>query len=535
MLSTIAGGVGLFLLGMILMSESLKALGGEALRRILGRFAGGRFSSILSGAGVTVLVQSSSATTLATIGFVSAGLLSFHQAVGVILGANLGTTSTGWIVSLLGLKLSIARLVVPLIAAGALLRLLARGPAGTAGMALAGFGVIFAGIDMLQAGMASLAGRFEPASFPAATPGGSLLLILIGIVMTVVLQSSSAAVTTTLAALHGGAIALDQAAALVIGQNVGTTVTAALACIGASTAARRTAVAHILFNAATAAVAVAILPFFTSIVDRITDELSGGDDALSIAAFHTAFNLLGVALFLPWTRQFAALVALLVPERGPPLTRYLDASVIGVPAVAVEAARRTVIESAVVVLEVLRDLLAGAGRRAALLERIEAADGALDVTRRFLASAGALPPDDAGYRRHLATLHAIDHLERLIEACREPDSLPLVRREPSLREIGERLCREVEAVLASLRQPEGEAPIEPVAALSASIAEQRRRTRPEVLEETAAGRIDADAAMARLEALRWVDRLAYHVWRVAHHLGGGEERNATPPAAAGEP
>ncbi|MFP5380591.1 MAG: Na/Pi symporter, partial [Vicinamibacteria bacterium] len=180
-----------------------------------------------AGAGITALVQSSSATTLATIGFVSAGLLSLPNAIGVVIGANIGTTATGWLVSLLGLKLSIGKIAMPLIGVGALLRLLARERLAQAGLALAGFGVIFVGIDALQAGMAALAGRVDPAQFPVAGLAGRLLLVLLGVLMTVIMQSSSAAVATTLTALSGGAITLDQAAALVIGQNVGTTVTAA--------------------------------------------------------------------------------------------------------------------------------------------------------------------------------------------------------------------------------------------------------------------------------------------------------------------
>jgi phosphate:Na+ symporter len=240
-IATILGGIGLFLLGMVLLTDGLKAAAGEALRTVLVRFTGGPGA----GHGVrrrgTAVVQSSSATVLTTIGFVSAGLLTFPQAVGVIFGANLGTTSTGWIVSLLGLKLQHERRGA---AAGRHGRAAAPAhprPAAEAGLALAGFGLIFVGIDVLQGGMTPTWRRAStrapsPAGRGAAPAAGGL-----GVVMTVVMQSSSAAVATTLTALHTGAIGLDQAAALVVGQNVGTTVKAALAAIGASTAVRRTA------------------------------------------------------------------------------------------------------------------------------------------------------------------------------------------------------------------------------------------------------------------------------------------------------
>jgi len=238
------GGIGLFLLGMILMTDGLKTAAGNALRKALARFTGGPLSALLSGATLTALVQSSSATTLATIGFVSAGILTFEQAVGVVFGANLGTTSTGWLVSLLGFKVSIAAFALPMVGAGALANLLGRGRWRAAGLAVAGFGLIFVGIDQLQVGMAGLATRLDPSMLPGDNLAGRLALVGLGVLMTVVMQSSSAAVATTLAALHAGTIGLDHAAALVIGQNVGTTVTAGLAAIGASTAARRTALAH---------------------------------------------------------------------------------------------------------------------------------------------------------------------------------------------------------------------------------------------------------------------------------------------------
>lgn len=173
MIGSLLGGIGLFLLGMILMTDGLKTAAGDALRRVLLRFTGGPFRAMLSGATITALVQSSSATTLTTIGFVSAGILTFQQAVGVIFGANLGTTSTGWLVSLLGFKVSIASYALPMVGVGALLNLLGRGRLRAAGLALAGFGLIFVGIDQLQSAMAVVATRIDPSMFPRDTFGGA--------------------------------------------------------------------------------------------------------------------------------------------------------------------------------------------------------------------------------------------------------------------------------------------------------------------------------------------------------------------------
>ncbi|MCG3153655.1 MAG: hypothetical protein DKINENOH_00245 [bacterium] len=412
MILDLLGGIGLFLLGMILLTDGLKAVAGDALRRVLSRFVRGPFSALLSGATVTMLVQSSSATTLTTIGFVSAGLLTFPQAVGVLFGANLGTTSTGWIVAVLGLKISVGKLALPLIGIGALLRLLTRDRLAAGGLALAGFGLIFVGIDTLQAGMAHLAERFDPSQLPGETFSGRLLLVAMGIAMTVVMQSSSAAVATTLTALHGGAIDLTQAAALVVGQNVGTTVTAGLACIGAATAAKRTALAHILFNVITGVVALAILPHFVRLADALAHGLEAQPGALALATFHTVFNVLGVLLLLPWTRGYARLIERLVPERGPALTRRLDATVATVAPVAIEATRLTLREIALVLSEYLQNLLQGRPSR----DTLEPAGRALDETRKFLGRIRSDPETKSEHQRHIDTLHA-----RIISsACWKP-------------------------------------------------------------------------------------------------------------------
>lgn len=207
------GGIGLFLMGMVLLTDGLKAVAGDALSAALVRFTGTPTKAFTSGALVTLMVQSSSATTVTLIGFVSAGLLTFPQAIGVVMGASLGTTGTGWVVSVLGLKISLGYYAMPLVGVGALMRLLTRGRGRSLGMALAGFGLIFIGIEALQTGMQGLAAVFDLARLPATGWWGHLLTMLIGALMTVVMQSSSAAVATTPTALHADAVNFDQAAA----------------------------------------------------------------------------------------------------------------------------------------------------------------------------------------------------------------------------------------------------------------------------------------------------------------------------------
>ncbi len=513
-LTTVLGGIGLFLLGMILMTDGLKALAGNALRDWLQRFTGSRRSAVLTGAGITALVQSSSATTLATIGFVSAGLLSMSNAIGVIIGANIGTTSTGWLVSLLGLKLSVGKLALPLIGVGALMKLLGGERLAHTGIALAGFGVIFVGIDTLQVGMAGLSEHVDPARFAMGGIGGRLLLVLIGVLMTVVMQSSSAAVATTLTALSGGAITLDQAAALVIGQNVGTTVTAAIAAIGASTAARRTAFIHILFNAATGVIAFLLLPLFTALARWLTEDWAGDNHALTIAAFHTLFNLLGAAIFLPLTPQLAQVAERVFKERGSALTAHLDASLYGVPEVALTTAHGSLCDIVERALQLLSGALGGQSppSAAALAEL----DEALVRAATYLEE---LPPPTAGgdgFERLLGLLHVLDHVRELRSALGATRELEAARSAAAMAPMRE----QVQGLLADLMRGLRSDPSQAASAASvvARLAEVRRDARPAILGATAAHSIGMQSALEQLAAQRRLESIANAAWRACVHL-----------------
>jgi phosphate:Na+ symporter len=533
MIATIFGGIGLFLLGMVLLTDGLKAAAGGALRTVLARFTGGTLRAIASGAGVTALVQSSSATVLTTIGFVSAGLLTLRQATGVIFGANVGTTSTGWIVSLLGLKLSIGAWALPLVGAGALLRLLTHHRMAGFGIALAGFGLIFVGIDVLQEGMGALSARIDPATLPGSGPGARLLLVLSGAVMTVIMQSSSAAVATTLTALHTGAITLEQAAALVVGQNIGTTVTAALAALGASVHARRTAVVHILFNVFTGTVAFLLVPAAVAAYAAADEYTRGVEPAVLIAGFHTVFNVLGVLLLAPFITPFTRLVQRLVPDRGPQLTRRLDPSVAELAPVAVEAARRTVMDIGDVVLGVLRRALEDPRRDRIPVAELERAAAALGETRLFLARVRT-SATASEHARHLAVHHAADHTDRLIERLLQ-HTPPRAPAEPGF----DRRRHEARQLLPSLRhwltEDAGDSHVDDCRSLSEAVAIERRTARAETLARTASGDIDPNVANAELEAMRWLDSSLYHVWRMMHHLAGNAVAGDSTDAVSVDP
>ena len=216
---TLLGGLGLFLLGIHHLTEGLKGLAGDSLRRALQRLVAGRFSAVAFGALFTVAIQSSTAATLTVIGFVSAGLVTFSQAIGVIIGATLGTTSTPWMVALFGFRVSIAAFAKPILGVGAFLWVIAKGRTRSLGAILAGFGLIFIGIEYLQKGMGGISWNLE--AFAGTGFGSMWILAGIGVVMTIVMQSSSAAAATTLVALHAGSLTFEQGCAMIVGQSVG--------------------------------------------------------------------------------------------------------------------------------------------------------------------------------------------------------------------------------------------------------------------------------------------------------------------------
>ncbi len=514
---TILGGIGLFLLGMTLMSEGLRAAAGDALRSLLQRSTGTRLRSVATGTVITAIAQSSSATTLATIGFVSAGLITFTQAVGVIFGANLGTTMTSWLVALIGLNFDVAAVALPLVGVGAFLRLLGRGRSAHVGGIVAGFGLIFVGIDFLQAGMATFSEAVSPGDFAIGGILGRLALVGVGIAMTVVTQSSSAAIAATLAALAAGTIDMPQAAALVIGQNVGTTVTAALGSIGATVPAKRTALAHILFNVLTGIIAFLALPLFLGAVHRLTVAVGHADPATSIAAFHTAFNLVGVAIMLPLLGPFTRAVERLVPGPERRFTSGLDSSTQLVPAIALDAATRSISQMLSTLVTTIAGSLEPAGRDEALTQLQPDLEAGIAQARDFLRGVVTSPHDERLFARHVAVLHALDHLERCLSWAAKVGLAKVARETEELCTPRDLLLAQLDVARTWFESSDPDREIEPLASLSNQITRSRQQARTDLLEKAAREKVDVTSQQ---RALNWLNRIAYHVWRAAHHLGG---------------
>lgn len=521
------GGVGLFLLGMLVLTDGLRGLAGNALRRVLARFTTSPVSGAVTGAVTTAVIQSSSATTITAVGFVGAGLLTFPQALGIIFGANIGTTVTGWLVAILGFKLKLGLVVLPALLVGVLLRLFGRGRLGHLGWALAGFALLFIGIDAMQRGLAPFEGVVTPDDFPPDTLLGRLQLVLIGIAITLVTQSSSAGVAAALVALAAGTISFSQAAAMVIGMDVGTTLTAVLATLGGSTATRQTGYAHVIYNLLTGAIAFFLLGPFAAFADTWIAAGGEGNAQIALVAFHTTFNTVGVLLVLPFAPAFARLVVRLVPERGPPLLRRLDERLLGDPGASVDAAVATLREVSFAVFRLLAELLDPRDGRRVDPVRLRMVDDALEATRSYLERIRTEPAQPFVHRRHIAGMHALDHLSRLCHRCTQAARIEALPSEARLRRLAALLREMVAALPACDDLAAAEARLDRLRVL---LRRQRRGYRERTVAAASLQRIDARAALRRLDSVRWLHRVAYHVWRIVHHLRRAEQEAPGPPA-----
>ncbi|HDQ39455.1 MAG TPA: Na/Pi cotransporter family protein [Desulfonatronum sp.] len=433
----------------------------------------------------------------------------------------------------LGLKVSIGLYALPLVGLGAFLKLLAQGRWAVLGLALAGFGLIFVGIDALQEGMQEVAGLLNLAQLPSIGLQGHVLAMCIGLAMTVIMQSSSAAVATTLTALYANAVSFEQAASLVIGAAVGTTVTGMLAAIGASVPAKRTALAHVLFNLATGLIAVLLLPLFLWAIRLMQVHFGLDPGATSLAAFHTFFIAAGVAVFLPMVDRFASGIERLLPDKGPKLARHLDDTLLHAPAVALEATRRALEQTACELFATIRSILAGRFARQA--EASCQIEEALDRTQRFFVKIPPVSGEETLSKSRVALMHAIDHLFRLTSHHFPPPGVRQVLGAQGLQQAARQTRELLELGESGLQGREADGWEREVERKAQELAELRRQERPLVLSQTVGGEWEPSLALHFLDAMRWLDRLGYHAWRICHYLGDEDRSEAALNKVQGDP
>jgi phosphate:Na+ symporter len=319
-LLNITGGLCLFLYGMKVMSDGIQRASGERLQRFLNLVTGNRFMGVFTGFAITAIIQSSSATTVMVVSLVNAGLLTLTQSIGVIMGANIGTTVTAWIVSLIGFSLKLSEIALPAVGIGFICSVI-KWEHRNFGETILGFGLLFMGLDLLTKSTPALGNSFD---FLNNTAGSGYMTYLIGVlagmVMTLIVHSSSASTAIMLTMTFNGIISYEMAASMILGANIGTTIDAALASIGAKTNARRAALVHILFNVLGTCWALPLLSPLLKLVDIITPGaiipgvINDPMVPVHLAMLHTLFNTLNALIFLPFVKQFGMLVTLIIKE-----------------------------------------------------------------------------------------------------------------------------------------------------------------------------------------------------------------------------
>lgn len=340
----ISAGVALFLFGMFCMEQGLKIFGGSGLQRVLAASTDRLWKSLSFGIVTTTLMQSSSLVSVLTISFLSAQLIGLVQGIGIVFGANLGTTTGAWIVAGFGLKVKISAYAMPILVFGVILLNRTSERSKGVGWVLIGIGFLFLGIHFMKEGFASYADTIDLTKYAIPGLAGLLIFTLVGIVATVVMQSSHATMTLIITALAASQITYENALALAIGANVGTTVTAVLGSLSANASGKRLAAAHLIFNVVTGLVALVLIHPLQWAVNGISDSVGIAQDnyTLKLAVFHTLFNLLGVLLMIPMIQKMADFLEQRFREETGDFDRprYLSSSALEVPAVALHAGIR---------------------------------------------------------------------------------------------------------------------------------------------------------------------------------------------------
>jgi phosphate:Na+ symporter len=385
---------------------------------------------------------------------------------------------------------------------------------------------------------------------------GVLALVAVGLVMTAVMQSSTAAIAVTLSAHYAGAVGLDQACALIIGQNIGTATSSAMAAIGASSTAKRLALAYILFKLIAALIALALFPVTIPLLVHVSHTIDG---VTLLAGYHTAYNVVGVLVLLPLINEFTRFVERILPERGSPLTRCLDRAALATPIAAEEAVRRTVARALGMMCESLATALAAGNPGASVRPKKDVASvaevsDALCQAQQFMSEASGPPESEDEQGRLTSTLHALDHASRLAETVAEgaefgtppsgSEDMHAAKACAEAMRSAALLADEVAALPASTHHAapiaSGSGPAGPLGSqqkfsepgtsteqvlaqlesCAKTLSELRRDHRSATLSSVASGAVTADEAITRVDTVRRLEALAYHTWRAAVHLCG---------------
>lgn len=549
-LLSLLGSLGLFLFGMMTMSEGLEKFAGDRLRSILAAMTKNRFMGVLTGIVVTALIQSSSATTVMVVSFVNAGLMTLAQAIGVIMGANVGTTVTAWVISAIGFKVNIAALALPLLAFGIPLIFSSQSKRKSVGEFIFGFAFLFMGLSFLQQAATDLdIGSMVAAMLADVADGGFftiILFVIVGALVTMLVQASAAtmAITLMLFDMQIPGFGLEQAAALAMGQNIGTTITAVMASMTAGTQARRAALAHMFFNVFGVVVVLLMFYPFCNAVSWFVEDvmMAGNNDLFKLSMFHTAFNIFNTLLLIGFVHQIERFVCRVLPlkeetaeEKG---LKYISGGLFSTAELSILQARKEIVffaERCHKSFNYMLDMRANDADKdndkfQKLFAKVEKYEGITDNMEYEIAhylqqvSEGRLS-DDAK-RQVQRMLREIDDLESIGDSCfslartlsrkREACGEPFTAHQLTQLSTMEQLVGEALSLMTeTLKQPEGEGhDISRSYAIEEQINALRTELRNDNLQSIAAGQYDYSLGAFYIDYVNGLEKLADYILNV---------------------
>ncbi|MGI6386886.1 MAG: Na/Pi cotransporter family protein [Desulfomonilia bacterium] len=537
------GGLGLFLFGMHLMSDALQRIAGSKLRRILEKLTTNRVVAAMAGTAITAIIQSSSATTVMTVGLVNAGLMSVQQALGIVLGANIGTTVTAQIIAF-----KLADVALPLVGVGMFMKILSkREKVRYWGDFLLGFGLLFFGMLVMQEGIMPLRDAPWVTDIFVQFSRIPVLGVLVGAVMTMIFQSSSATVGLVIALASTGMVDFPGAAALVLGDNIGTTITANLAAIGTSVSAKRVARAHFLFNLFGVCIVLAIFPYFVQFVDLITP----GDPmqvtaagvvpyaARHVANLHTLFNVTNCLLFLPFLGALGWVASFITPgEEKPKVFRLetLAPTIFETPSFALDEARQELDYMGGEVFKMLSvaemPLLENKETEKSL-EEIKKTEDIVDSLQKeintYLAELSRNSITEKQSREVFSMLQIVSNLERIGDHCESIGKLCKRRNEFNL-DFSEEGRKELsliyhhtkmflKTVVDAITDTPGDL-MEQVQGFEPRLNAMRREMRINHMDRLKTYKCDADAGLIFIDLLTSFEKIGDHAYNIAESLSG---------------
>ncbi|MBM81893.1 MAG: sodium:phosphate symporter [Planctomycetaceae bacterium] len=550
----LVGGLGIFLLGMKSMSDGMQAVAGSSLRRLIGMVTQNRLFATIVGVIVTVTVQSSSVTTVMVVGFVNGGVMELSQAVGVIMGANIGTTITGWV-----LALKIGKYGLPILGVAAFVYLFSKGDRWRFwAMAIMGIGMVFFGLEIMKDACAIIkeTPQFEAwfQRFQADSYLGVLKCALAGCILTVLVQSSSATLGITISLASQGVISFETAAALVLGENIGTTITAFLASLGATTNARRAAYFHVIFNITGVFWITLIFGWYIDLiqtnvesalnVDVTAAVMQDGKETFpyttpAIAATHSVFNIVNTLMFLPFMHLFVRLLERVVPAREfkeKPRLTDLDIRMLETPLLAIEQSRQEIGKMGVgceKMLTWLADLREQKSPDKALGDKLknreQVLDSIQDEVSEFVTNllAGNVPhavAEEARQQLRLADEYEsvsdyIANLDKFDRKLRRDGHRFSAEQREHLAKLNEHMLDYVKQINTGLSQQNHNV-LASTETTSRRIKDEIKQLRRKHLEELSGGTIAPAVSVAYLAALNAYSRVRDHSYNIAEAISG---------------